>query len=145
MARVALDGKEQEERIACVEKHALSEQGEALYDAQGAPLAHWEERRKLLFEFEADLMRTDEMSRRLAALDLFEEFALQAVPHEGEPVAMTGMYRVSEAKLNDLPEPAFKELGRAGILARVYAHLISLANFGRLLDRRATARSVRNG
>jgi hypothetical protein len=138
MSRVALDGKEQAERIACVEKHALSDQGEALYDAQGAPLAHWEERRKLLFEFEADLMRTDEMSRKLAALDLFEEFALQAVPHQGEPVAMTGMYRVSEAKLNELPEPAFKELGRTGILARVYAHLISLANFGRLLDRRAT-------
>jgi hypothetical protein len=39
--------------------------------------------------------------------------------------------------LNELPEPAFKELGRTGILARVYAHLISLANFGRLLDRRA--------
>ena len=137
MTRVALDGREQAERIACVEKHALGEAGAALYDSQGEPLAHWEERRKLLFEFEADLMRTEEMSHKLAALDLFEEFALQAVPHQGEPVALTGMYRVSEAKLNDLPEPAFKELGRTGILARVYAHLISLANFGRLLDRRA--------
>ena len=142
MTRVALDGKEQPERIACVEKHALSEQGEALYDAQGEPLAHWEERRKLLFEFETDLMRTDELSRKLAALDVFEEFALQAVPHQGEPVALTGMYRVTETKLNDLPEAVFKELAQTGILARVYAHLISLANFGRLLDRRAARTST---
>jgi hypothetical protein len=136
MTRVSLDGKEQPQRVACVDRQALSDRGEALYDAQGAPLPHWEERRKLLFEFEADLMRTDEMSRRLAALDLFEEFTLQAVPHQGEPVALTGMYRVSEPKLNNLPEPTFKELGQTGMLARVYAHLISLANFGRLLDRR---------
>jgi hypothetical protein len=32
-----------------------------------------------------------------------------------------------------------KDLAQKGILARVYAHLISLANFGRLLDRRSAA------
>lgn len=142
MTRVALDGREQPERIACVEKHALGDHGEALYDAQGAPLAHWEERRKLLFEFEADLMRTEELSRKLATLDVFEEFAMQAVPHQGEPLALSGLYRVSETKLNDLPDTVFKELAQAGILARVYAHLISLTNFGRLLDRRATRTSA---
>jgi hypothetical protein len=49
---------------------------------------------------------------------------------------MTGMYRVTEQKLADLPADKLKELAQKGILARVYAHLISLANFGKLLDRR---------
>lgn len=135
MTRVTVDGQEQPERIACVEKRALNNRGQALYDAKGEPLPLWEERRKLLFEFEADLARTEEMCRTLAALGLFEGFAMQAVPKQGAPLAMTGMHRVSEQKLNELPAEKLKELAQTGILARVYAHLISLNNFARLLDR----------
>jgi hypothetical protein len=137
MTRVAVDGKEHPERIACVEKYAIDDAGEPLYDAKGEPLPAWETRRKLLFEFEADLLRTEEMSRRLAALGVLEEFTMQAVPNQGEPLAMTGLYRVSESKLHDLAADTLKELARAGILARVYAHLMSLANFGSLLERHA--------
>jgi hypothetical protein len=62
---------------------------------------------------------------------------MQAVPNEGTPLAMTGMYRVAEQKLGELAPEKLKELTQKGILVRVYAHLISLSNFGRLLDRRA--------
>jgi hypothetical protein len=51
---------------------------------------------------------------------------------------MTGLYRVSEQKLADRAPEELKSLLQMGILARIYAHLVSLANFGRLLDRRAT-------
>jgi hypothetical protein len=137
MTRVAVDGREQPERIACVETRAIDDAGEPLYDAKGQPLPAWETRRRLLFEFEADLLRTEEMSRRLAALGVLEEFTMQAVPNQGAPLAMTGLYRVSESKLHDLAADTLKELACAGILARVYAHLMSLANFGRLLERHA--------
>lgn len=137
MTRVTVDGREQPERVACVEKRALSDKGEALYGAKGEPLPAWEERRKLLFEYEADLVRSEEMCRELAQLGLLETFTMQAVPNQGAPLALSGLYRVSEAKLAALPPEKLKELAQKGILARVYAHLISLANFGRLLDRRA--------
>jgi hypothetical protein len=136
MTRVTVNGAEQAERIACVEKRALDDSGEALFDAQGEALPSWAERRKLLFEYEADLARTEEMSRALAELGLFEPFTMQAVPKEGTPLAMTGMHRISEQKLNDLPADHLKALAQTGRLARVYAHLISLHNFARLLDRR---------
>src|SRR5882672_7535473 len=139
MTRVTVDGKEQPERIACVEKRAINDRGEALHNAKGEPLPSWEERRKLLFEYEADLVRSDEMARSLATLGLLETFTMQAVPKDGEPLAMTGMYRVAEQKLTDLAPDTLKDLVQKGILARVYAHLISLSNFGRLLDRRAAA------
>ena len=138
MTRVTVDGREQPERVACVEKRALSDKGEALYDAKGESLPAWDERRKLLFEYESDLVRSEEMCRELAQLQLLETFTMQAVPNQGEPLAMTGMYRVAEEKLAALPAEKLKELAQKGSLARVYAHLISLANFGRLLDRRAT-------
>lgn len=137
MTRVTLDGKERPERVACVEKSALSDSGEPMFDAKGEPLPAWEARRKLLFEFEADLARSEEMSRELGRHQLLESFSLQAQPNQGPPLAMTGMYRVSEQKLSELAPEELKALLQKGVLARVYAHLISLANFGRLLDRRA--------
>jgi hypothetical protein len=137
MTRVTVDGKEQAERVACVEKRAINDKGEALYDAKGEPLPVWEERRKLLFEYEADLVRSEEMCRTLAESQLLETFSMQAVPNEGAPIAMTGMYRVAEGKLAALAADQLKSLVQKGVLARVYAHLISLNNFGRLLDRRS--------
>jgi hypothetical protein len=137
MTRVTVDGKEQSERVACVEKHSLTDKGEALFDGKGEPLPAWEERRKLLFEYENDLVRSEEMCRELVRLQLLETFTMQAVPTQGAPISMTGMYRVSEQKLGELAPEKLKDLAVRGVLSRVYAHLISLANFGRLLDRRA--------
>jgi SapC protein len=142
MARVTVSGQEQPERIACVEKRAIGGRGEPLYDAQGEPLAAWEQRRKLLFEFEADLARTEEMCHSLAGLGLLETFTMQAVPNQGAPFALAGMHRVVEQRLHELPAEKIKELGQAGVLARVYAHLISLNNFARLLDRRAAINRI---
>jgi hypothetical protein len=145
MTRITVDGREQAERVACVEKRAISDKGEALYDKTGEPLPVWEERRKLLFEYEADLVRSEEMSRALAQLQLFEPFTMQAVPNAGAPFAVTGIHRVTEQKLSELPADKVKELTQNGILSRIYAHLISLNNFGRLLDRRATVTGKSGG
>ena len=120
MTRVMVDGKEAPERVACVEKIAINDKGE-----------------KLLFEFEADLGRTEEMCKLLAQHQLLEPFTMQATPNEGEPLQLTGMYRVSEEKVAQLDSAVMKELALKGVLGRIYAHLMSLDNFRRLLDRRA--------
>lgn len=140
MTKVTVDGKEQAERVACVEKRAISDKGDALYDKDGEALATWTERQKLLFEYEADLLRSEELCRTVAALGLFEPFTMQAVPNEGEPVALTGMHRIAEQKLAELAPEQLKDLVQKGILSRLYAHLISLSNFGRLLDRRVAGK-----
>jgi len=137
MARVTADGKEQTDRIACVEKSALGADGDALYDDKGGELPAWQATKNLLFEFEGDLTRTEEMCGILKTLGLFEPFSIQAVPREGAPLAMTGVHRVAEQKLGELPGDELKTLMTKGILARVYAHILSQLNFQRLLDRRA--------
>lgn len=141
MTKVSIDGKEQAERIACVEKRAIGDKGEALFDEKGNALPIWDERQKLLFEYEADLARTEEMCKILQELQLFEPFTMQAVPNQGQPVAMTGMYRVNEQKLAELPAEKLKELVTNGVLPRVYLHIASLGNFHRLLDRRAATQA----
>lgn len=137
MTRVLVDGKEAPERVACVEKRAINDRGEKLFDDKGNLLSDWEQRQKLLFEYEADLARTDEMCKLLAQYQLLESFTMQAVPNQGEPLQLTGMYRIAEPKLAELEGPVLKELVQKGVLGRIYTHLLSLDNFQRLLGRRA--------
>jgi len=101
----------------------------------------WERLSKLLFEFEADLARTEEMCRTLKDLQLLEPFSAQAAPTGESPITLTGMHRVSETKLQALPGDRLQQLAQNGMLSRIYAHLLSLDNFQRLLDRRAARRA----
>jgi hypothetical protein len=137
MTRVNVSGAEQSERIACVEKRAISAKGNALHDDKGEPLPLWEAMRKLLFEFEADLVRTEAMCKTIIELGLLEPFNMQAKPDGGEPFTLSGMFRVNEQKINELPGGKLKELAQNGVLPRIYAHLMSMSNFSRLLARRA--------
>jgi hypothetical protein len=142
MTRVNVDGAERPERIACVEKQAISDMGDALHNDKGEPLPVWENMRKLLFEFEADLARTEAMCKLIIELGLLEPFNMQAKPDGGEPFTLSGMYRVNEPKIGELSGDKLKELVQNGVLPRVYAHLVSMSNFARLLARRAGQNST---
>jgi hypothetical protein len=137
MTRVTLGGQEQQERVVCVERAALSEEGQSLFEANGEPTANWTQTQKFVFEYEADIARTEQMCRQLAELGLLEPFTMQAQPTEGQPFALTGMFRVAEAKLAELPPETVQTLLRNGVLARIHLHLASMDNFQALLDRRA--------
>lgn len=137
MTRVNVGGKEQDERIVCIEKRALNDSGHRLHNDQGEPLPAWENIRKFLFEFETDLARTEAMCRMMVELGLLEPFTMQATPNTGAPISVAGMYRVIEQKLPELSGDKLKELTQNGVLPRIYAHLMSMSNFSRLLVRRA--------
>ena len=137
MTRITVNGEVRPERVTCVEKQALDERGAALFDRQGNPVPEWQALEKLLFEYEADMLRTEEMCRLLAQHQLLEPFVMQALPNQGQPLQMTGLFRVAEAKLAALDAGSLKELAQKNLLACLYAHLFSLGNFERLLGRRA--------
>jgi hypothetical protein len=137
MATITVDGKMREERLVCVEKNAVRDEGERLVDDAGKALPDWEQQQKLLFEFEADLVRTNELCATLASYGLLEPFTMQARPNEGAPISVAGMGRVNEQKLAALEPEQVKTLMSRGYLGAIYAHLMSLGNFQRLLARRA--------
>jgi hypothetical protein len=136
MARVNLDQVEQAERLICVEKSFLDDKGELMFDAEGKALPQWQPIEKLLQEYEADLERSREMSAILSDYALFEPFAMQAQTNAGASMNLTGMYRVDEKKLEFLNASQHKNLIKKGVMGRIYAHLISIDNFARLLDRK---------
>ena len=139
MARVTLDAVEQADRLICVEKDSLAEDGERMFDDAGAPLERWRPIDKLLNEYEADLDRAQEMCAILADYALLEPFTLQAQLNEGGAMNLGGMYRVEEKKLEFLNAAQHKNLIKKGVMGRIYAHLISMENFSRLLARKAAS------
>ena len=138
MAKVNVNRVEQKDRLICVEKTYIDENGEAMFDDQGRPKDRWKELERLLGEYEGDLERSREMCSILADYGLFEPFSMQAsFRNDGSrPMQMTGMHRVAEKNLENLNAAQLKNLIRKGILARIYMHLLSLENFGRLLNRK---------
>jgi hypothetical protein len=140
MAQVTVDRVARQERLICVEKAAVDEGGEAIFDAQGQPTPKWGEIQRLLSEYEADLERGREMCSILADYGLLEPFTLQATlgaDKGGGAMQLTGMQRVNESRLENLNAAQLKNLLRKGILGRIYMHLLSLDNFNRLLERKA--------
>jgi hypothetical protein len=141
MAKVTLDKVEQQNRLICIEKSYVDDaRGEAMFDAKGQPLEKWKEIEKLLSEYEIDLERTREMCSILADYGLLEPFTMQAKFAQekgGDAFHLTGMHRVAEGKIEHLNASQLKNLVRKGILSRVYAHILSLDNFAKLLDRKA--------
>ncbi|MEI6302351.1 MAG: SapC family protein [Betaproteobacteria bacterium] len=139
MSRVTRDGVEQEQRLICVEQAFLSDEGEMLFDDKGAPLETWKPIEQLLREYEADIERSREMCGILTDYALFEPFTLQAQVTGGAALNLSGMFRVDEKKLEFLNAAQHKNLIKKGIMGRIYAHLISLENFGRLITHRGPA------
>jgi hypothetical protein len=139
MARVTLDKVEQADRLICIEKTFVSDSGERMFGDDGAPMERWQPIEKLLNEYEADLERTREMCSILADYALLEPFTIQATLKAGGSMNLGGMYRVEEKKLEFLNAAQHKNLIKKGIMGRIYAHLLSLDNFGRLLAKKNTA------
>ncbi len=137
MAKVTVDEAQRDERVVCVAKQAVVPDGDALFDASGAPTADWQALEKLLQEYETDLVRSEELCRMVAELGLLEPFNMQASLNTGATLQLTGMHRVSETRLNELDPAKLQDLAKKGVLARLYSHLLSLENFRRLTDRAA--------
>jgi len=137
MAKVTAEGKVRDERVVCVAQEAIDADGEALYDGEGQATPRWQALEALLREYEGDLIRGEEFCAAIAGLGLLEPFNLQATIAGGENLQLTGMYRVSETRLNGLDGPQLQSLAARGALSRLYAHLLSLENFRRLTDRAA--------
>ena len=133
ISKVYADGEAKSERVVCVAKAYVDAGGVALFDDQGQPGAQWQAVERLLSEFEADLDRTAQMSAALSRLGLLEPFTMQV--SEPPAIRLAGMYRIAEAKLKALKPANLKALLEKNFLGLIYAHLHSLENFSRLVQR----------
>lgn len=144
ISRIYVDGVAQDQRLVCVEKSWVDNGGIAMFDAAGQPTPEWVERERLLAEYEKDLDLTAQMCAFLKKLDLFAPFTMQVKSGTQSALTMQGMQCIDEGKFAQLKAASHKALATKGLAARIYAHLFSLGNFSRLVDRALASEARRS-
>lgn len=139
MSSINQQAKESDELLVCVEKSHLADkatkQSIQLFDGN-QPTERWLLIEQFLQSYQADIELTRQFTERLQSLDLFHSLEAKIAPQgKDESMSVTGMFGVSEEKLNQLDDPTLAGLGRDAYLPRIYAHLQSLQNFQKLLNR----------
>ncbi len=132
---VAPAGPERQPMV-CVEEGALVQETRApLFDEQGKPTAAWAPVLQMVETFESARQQTRTFCEHLVKLGLLVPFDAVATPKVGATRRLTGLLRVEEKKLQDLPRSELRSLIASGQMRAIYAHLLSLENFAKLLDR----------
>lgn len=120
--------------LVCVQESELAPSDKPLFDARGEPTAAFAPIMQLLNAVEDARRQTRVLAKRLEALDLLAPFDAVAVPKNGRQMRLQGLHRVDEQKLQKIPGRDLRLLLRRGELRAIYAHLVSLENFARLMD-----------
>ncbi len=94
---------------------------------------------EFLQDFERQRRGTDEWVELIVSMDLLEEKSVTFTPSnpDGSPaetVKVADYIAISEEKLNALPADKFNELKEKGALAAIYAHLVSLLQWQKLVQ-----------
>jgi hypothetical protein len=113
--------------------------GDALFSYDGAHSPFLDQKLKLLSSYHAELATTRNLARVLVEYELLSEITARADLSGGGKYILKGLHIIDEAKLQQLSPEQAVQLLRSGLLALIYAHLMSLSNTARLVDRMVTS------
>ena len=127
--------------ILCIDRAAefIVEGGEMpFFDAEGKPTEYTQNCINFCNDYEVERQRTQSFVQLLKDHDLFETKTATFTPTNpdgsaGEPQVIAEYFGVSETKLNALPQDKYIALRDNGALAQIYAHLVSLAGWERMI------------
>ncbi|RYG13087.1 MAG: peptidase [Caulobacteraceae bacterium] len=126
--------------ILCIDRAApfIEEGGQVPLFENGEPSAYVTQAMEFCNNFEGERQRTDSFVKLLTDLDLFHTREAVFTPRDengnpGEPQKLADYFAVSEDKLKALPAEKLAELRDNGALGQIYAHLVSLLGWDRLI------------
>jgi hypothetical protein len=110
----------------------------AFFDEKGEATEYTNNCMKFCNDFEAENRRTESFVSLMKLMDLFEPRRAAFTPTDadgtpGEPQPLAEFFAISEEKVRALSADKIKELVDNGALAQIYAHLMSLAQWDRLV------------
>ncbi len=130
----------QNRMILCIDRDApfLTEGGQSPLFIDGQPSDYVNQAMEFCNNFEQERMRTDSFIKLLQDLDLFHVREAVFTPRDasGQPQEtqkIAEYFAVSEDKLKALPAEKLAELRDNGALGQIYAHLVSLLGWDRLI------------
>jgi hypothetical protein len=139
---VFADDAENERMIVCIDvaADAVTVGGDlALFDGD-QPTEFTKNAIEFCTNYESERRRTEAFVKTLKDLDLFELKEAFYTPQNpdgspGQPVRLADYFAISEAKLRELPLEKLGELRDNGALMQMYAQLISLHGWDKLVAR----------
>lgn len=130
----------QQRMILCVDRAApfIKEGGATPLFVDGQPSPYVEQAMEFCNNFEQERQRTDSFLALLKDLDLFDTREAVFTPRNADgsaaaPQKIAEYFAVSEEKLKALPAEKLAELRDNGALGQIYAHLVSLLGWDRLI------------
>ena len=140
---VLANDQSREQLVVCIDRAAsmLSEDYDLpFFNESGEPTDYTNGCIQFCNDFETEGRRTESFVSLLRELDLFEVSRSTFTPANpdgtaGAPQPIAEFFAVSEAKLKALPPEKLMELVGNGAVAQVYAHMMSLAGWDRLIAR----------
>lgn len=135
----ALVRSDENNYLVCFDRDwsGFSEQeGQALFDEKGEPTDFLKGVQGFLETLEGELQRTQQFGRRLLELGLLQSMRFDATLEGGANLVVDGFLAVDEKKFAELPAATLGELQASGMLGLIFAHLFSMGNMRRLVERR---------
>ena len=130
----------QKRLILCIDRAApfIVEGGQAPLFENGEPSAYTQQAMEFCNNFETERQRTDGFVQLLKELDLLDVREAVFTPRNPDgtaaaPQKIAEYFAVSEDKLKALPAEKLVELRDNGALGQIYAHLVSLLGWDRLI------------
>lgn len=129
--------------LLCVDRAApmVSNQPEVPFFQNGQPTKFTNDAIEFCKEFERQRRATVDFVKILREMDLFEQKTVTFQPRDqqgnnnGPAQKVADYWAISEERLNALPQEKFLELRNNGALGACYAHLVSLLNWSKVVNR----------
>ena len=136
--------------LLCIDRDApmVTNQPEVPLFENGEPSPFTQNAIEFCQEFERQRRSTAEFAGIIKGMGLFEQKSVAFQPRDqqgnamGEQQKIADYWAVDENKLNELSEEQFKELRANGALGAIYAHMISLLNWQRVINRALRAQQA---
>lgn len=137
---VLAEDKTADRMIVCIDRNApmLSDKPEMPFFDKGEPTDLTKNAIEFCNNFETERRRTESFVQLLRDNDLLATREATYTPQNadgtpGAPQRIAEYFAVSEEKLNALPADKLVELRNNGALPQIYAHLVSLSGWDRLI------------
>ncbi|MBB5772269.1 hypothetical protein HNP47_002273 [Brevundimonas vesicularis] len=137
---VFADDKQNQRLILCIDRGAsiVTEGGQNPLFVDGQPSDYTNMAMEFCNNFEQERQRTEGFVALVKDLDLLDIREAHFTPRNpdgtpGQPQKLAEYYAVSEDKLRALPAEKLVELRDNGALGQIYAHLVSLVGWDRLI------------
>jgi hypothetical protein len=129
--------------LLCIDRAApmVSNQPDVAFFENGQPSRFTNDAIEFCKEFERQRRATADFVKMIREMDLFEQKTVSFQPRDaqgnevGPAQKVADYWAISEERLNALPAEKYLELRNNGALGACYAHLVSLLNWSKVIQR----------